>query len=239
MKLDERALRLVVLGSWSAFLLWLWLSGEVVRYLGPRTDWVATVGGITLAIVTVLYGLSVRRDRAARRPTAGRVAGTAAMLVPIAIAVIVSDSTLGSLAASKRLSARGVDIAALAELESGTAGKTSFLALSAAEKDPELARRRGIGPGSRVRLVGFVSAVGPGEADSFELSRFYITCCVADAIPIGVTIDPGELLAASVERDQWLEVTGSVVRVGAGYGIRAERIADVPQPPDPYLAFTP
>jgi putative membrane protein len=238
MTLDERTLRLVVLGSWSAFLLWLWLSGEVVRYLGPRTEWVVTVGGIALVAITILYGL-IGRDRRSGRPSAAAVTGTVAMLIPIATAVVVSDSTLGSLAASKRLSARGVDIAALAELESGAAGKASFLALSAAEEDPELARRKGIQPGSRVRLVGFVSRAGQGPGAPFEISRFYITCCVADAIPIGVTVDPGLLVEPSPERDQWLQVTGTVARFGDRYGIRAEGIAQIAQPSHPYLAFTP
>ena len=42
MTLDTRSLRLLVLWGWTLFLLWLWLTGEVLRYLGPRTQWVVT-----------------------------------------------------------------------------------------------------------------------------------------------------------------------------------------------------
>ena len=237
MTFDERALRVLILGAWSAFLLWLWLSGEVVRYLGPRTEWVATVGGIALAATAVAYAWRAR-GAPARPLTAGGLAGAAAMLLPLAVAALVADSTLGSYAASKRLAARGVDVAALAELDTGEARRASFLALAASGDDPELDRRHGIRPGERVRLVGFVATEPEAPGEPLELGRFYVTCCVADAVPVTVPVALGEIGATAPERDRWLEVTGTIARIGDGYGIRAERLVEVREPRRPYLGFT-
>lgn len=234
MTLDTRALRLLVLASWSVFLLWLWLSGEVLLYLGPRTDWVVTFGGIALAVATAVYAYTTRDGPPSTRPRRGELAGYAALLVPILVAALVSGGSLGALAASKKLTARGVDLAALAELEADRTSGISFLTLRGAGDDPELAAREGIHPGRPVRLVGFVSKPSASRGKPFELSRFYITCCVADAIPVGVDVlAPGR----SPAKDQWLEVTGAIARVGGELGIRAQRVRVLPQPAHPYLSF--
>jgi uncharacterized membrane protein YcgQ (UPF0703/DUF1980 family) len=71
---------------------------------------------------------------------------------------------------------------------------------------------------------------------SFTLSRFYITCCVADAVPVGVRV-----VAAGprpeVRRDAWLNVTGVLVRGDREWNVRALRIERIKPPADPYLSF--
>lgn len=236
MRFDERILRLAVLAAWSGFLIWLWLSGEVVRYLGPRTEWVAPLGGLALAATTLVYAW--RSRRAAARPlTAGAVGGAAAMLLPLAVAGLIGDATLGSHAASKRLAARGVDVAALADLEQGEARRGSFAAIAAAGDEPGEAGRRAVTPGDRVRIVGFVSALPDEAGGAFELSRFYINCCVADAIPISIPVDPAAVAAGPGALDEWVEVTGTIARFGDRYGIRAQRLTAVGQPARPYLGL--
>jgi putative membrane protein len=233
--LDTRALRLLVLASWSVFLLWLWLSGEVLLYLGPRTDWVVTFGAVALTGATAIYAYTTRDSTPTARPRAGELAGYAALLVPILVAALVSGGSLGALAASKKLTARGVDLAALAELEADRTQGISFLTLRGAGQDQELADREAIHPGRPVRLNGFVSETGDGRDEPFELSRFYITCCVADAIPVGIKVATRG--GPTPRKDQWLEVTGVVARFGDEFGIRAQKTTVVPRPAHPYLSF--
>jgi uncharacterized repeat protein (TIGR03943 family) len=235
--LDLRAFRLLVLVAWTAFFAWLWGSGEVVRYLGPRTEWVVPAGTIGLVLATAGYAYATRGGADSERPPRREVLGALALLLPIVTAALVANASLGSLAASKKLTARGVDVTALARLDSDKARPVSFLDLSAAGEDASFAREQNIRPGRPVELVGFVSK-GASARRPFELSRFYITCCVADALPVGVTVVPGVVRQASAERkDQWLAVTGTVVRRGRGYAVRAESIRKVTQPKDPYLSF--
>ena len=127
MRLNVRNLRIVVLFSWSAFLIWLWLSGQVLRYLGPRTSWVVTFGAIALTIATIGYLVTSSRSSEAERPVpVGQALASFAMLTPILMAMMLSGSSLGALAAANKLSARGVDLASLAESLSSGNSEVSF-----------------------------------------------------------------------------------------------------------------
>jgi uncharacterized repeat protein (TIGR03943 family) len=238
MSLDRASVRTVVLIGWSGFLFWLWVTDETLRYLGPRTQWLVPFGALTLAALAAANALAARGRPAQARPSARDLLGLAAMLLPIATGMLLAHSQLGALAASKKLTARGIDPAALAELASRNAAELSFLQINVAEKDPKFAAENNIRPGREVRLVGFVSAAAKHDHGPFELSRFYITCCVADSIPIGVAVRPADPRPATARRDQWLSVTGELVREGRRIALRATRVRSAATPKHPYLSFT-
>jgi uncharacterized membrane protein YcgQ (UPF0703/DUF1980 family) len=78
------------------------------------------------------------------------------------------------------------------------------------------------------------------QADSpkaaFQLGRFYITCCVADAIPVSVPVYR-TLAHGDFAKDSWLEVKGALARRGDGFVVDAEQIKRIPQPNHPYLPW--
>ena len=93
-------LRAIGLSAWCAFFVWLWVSGEMVRYLGPRTYWVIPFGAITLGIVAVAHiPLLGRAGASAGRRELGALA---MILAPILLVVAVPSPQLGTLAASRR-----------------------------------------------------------------------------------------------------------------------------------------
>jgi uncharacterized membrane protein YcgQ (UPF0703/DUF1980 family) len=57
-----------------------------------------------------------------------------------------------------------------------------------------------IRPGRTITLTGFVATPPRAETRDFELARFYITCCVADAIPVGVTVTSRARFTAAAKR---------------------------------------
>ncbi len=85
-----------------------------------------------------------------------------------------------------------------------------------------------------MQLTGFVTHAG---VDHFEMARFYIACCVADAIPVGLTVLPGTTHPVHVERDEWVTVTGAITRQADHYAVRGLRVTKVGQPKHPYLSF--
>ena len=237
MTLSVRNLRLLVLSAWAAFFAWLWLSGQVLRYLGPRTSWVVTFGALALTLATCVYAwLSSGGDDERRGLSGAETAGLLSLLTPILLALVLSGSSLGALAASQKLSARGIDLASLAESLSKGAKEVDFLQIKAAGDNPQEGETLGLSPGQQVDLTGFVMKPGAGPKSAFTLGRFYITCCVADAIPIGVTVRP-TLADGGYGKDTWLDVAGVLERKGGRYVVAAERIQKIPQPSDPYLAF--
>jgi putative membrane protein len=235
MRLDLRTIRAIGLVAWGALFGWLWLSGESVRYLGPRTQWVVPVGAIGLTLAAVAYLRATRDVPSAGAPPL-ELAGLVALVVPILAAATLAHAQLGSLAASNKLSSRGIDPAALARLASKDAHAIGFLQLNAAGRDVGLSRELGLAPGTPVRLVGFVSSE-PHGGRPFELSRFYITCCVADAVPVGVHVARGAVRRLEVKRDDWLEVTGELAHGRREWIIRALRVQHVDAPSNPYLSF--
>jgi uncharacterized repeat protein (TIGR03943 family) len=235
--LNVRNLRIVVLASWSAFLTWLWLSGQVLRYLGPRTSWVVTFGAIALTMATIVYAITSTRSSQAERPVAvGQALASLAMLTPILMAMMLSGSSLGALAAANKLSARGVDLASLAESLSSGDSEVSFLQIRAASDSSETAASLGIETGQQISLTGLVMEPNRAPTAPFGLGRFYITCCVADALPISVSVYP-TLVKGRYPKDEWLEVKGALAQRGNRYVVEAESIDPVSEPSNPYLSF--
>jgi uncharacterized repeat protein (TIGR03943 family) len=159
------------------------------------------------------------------------------LVLPMVAGLLLAHTQLGALAASRKLTARGIDPSALAELASRNASGVDFAQVQVAGHNPRFAAESGIRPGRDVSLEGFVLHVPKSRGRSFELARFYITCCVADSVPIGVTVEPADPHAPSYGRDDWLAVSGELVRRGSELRLRGTRIARIKAPKHPYLSF--
>jgi putative membrane protein len=231
MRLDLRSIRALALVAWAGVFAWLWATGESVRYLGPRTQWVVPVGAIGLTLAAVGYLYATRAESSSRIGLREGL-GLVGLVLPVMAAAVLANAQLGALAASNKLSSRGIDSSALARLASRDAKHIGFLQLNAAGRDEGLTRELGLGEGKSVELTGFVSSTGR----LFTLSRFYITCCVADAVPIGVRVSAGPR-GAKLEKDDWIDVTGALARGHREWIVRALRIEHVKPPSDPYLSF--
>lgn len=239
MTLDSHAARTLVLGCWSAFLAWLWVSGETARYLGPRTQWVVPFGALCLGLLAVAYGRSLRgAGDGPLRPRPKELLGLGAMIVPILFGCVLAHASLGSAAASKKLSARGVDPSQLAALDSQGSKGVGYLELKASEHNAAYAAKNGLHPGRSVQLLGFVQGSPKSARAPFQIARFYIGCCVADAVPLAITVLRDEIKPVELRKDQWVQLNGSVTRRGKGYVLQAETIKKVPQPHHPYLYFS-
>jgi uncharacterized repeat protein (TIGR03943 family) len=235
--LSYRTARLVVLLAWTALLAWLWASGEVARYLGPRTSWVVAFGAVALAVVTALYALWSDGGPDAARPLGtGETVGTLAMLAPVLLAVVMAHASLGALAASRKLASRGIDASRLEAVLASRASTVSFLELRTAERHHDYATQNDIRPGRQLTLEGFVMRASARPGDAFRLGRFYITCCVADSIPIDEAVLPAAG-SPPYPKDAWLRVSGPLVRRGRGFALRAARVTRIAEPEDPYLSF--
>jgi uncharacterized repeat protein (TIGR03943 family) len=237
MTVNPRTARLVVLAAWALFFLVLWVSNASDHYLGPRTQWVVPFGACTLALTALVYATSLIRSRGAgSRPlTLRETVGLLALMCPLALVLLVPNGALGSFAASRK-GAGTLFLHAAPPVPSSPAG-VSFLDIRVAEGDPAFAADAGIRNGLRVRLLGIPTSSKDVPAGTFELARFYIACCIADAQPVGVAVDPSGHRRPPAADDSWLEVTGKLVKRGKHYVVLAERIHAARKPSQPYLTF--
>jgi putative membrane protein len=228
-----RAGRAVILSAWAIFFAWLYLSGEMTRYLGPRTYWVVPFGAIGLGLAAGAH-LATLRTRRSRQLSWGRVGGLILFLLPMLAVLAVPRPDLGALAASRKSQAGGI-AAGVAQPEPVAGTDIRFLEISYSEESEEYANVVGAVDGKEVKLLGFVSDDDNGPEGTIGLARFYVSCCAADAIPYTVSIDTSEAGAGNYERDAWLDVSGALERRGEDLVVVAESIERTEEPDDPYL----
>jgi uncharacterized repeat protein (TIGR03943 family) len=232
MRLDpSRALKALGLSTWATTFMWLWLSGEQVRFIGPKTAWVVPFGAIALTLAAVAYLATVVTRDAVARPAIGEMLGTILLITPVLLLATVPDPSLGALAAQRK-GAKNIRLSA--PTKSGR--YLDVFAVAYAGQDPEFARKIGAVPGQAVSLRGLLADRDASTPD-FDVVRFRIRCCAADATPYAVTVWPGN--GASVpdtgQDDQWVAVDGVLTKGSNGtLQVQATAIKAVASPARPY-----
>ena len=227
----RRALRAIVLLCWSGFFAWLWISGEMTRYLGPRTYWVVIFGAVSLGAAAVAHLVTLRRSEGTTGIVASDAAGALVLLIPLLAVLIVPNAQLGAQAASRKASSGGFAAASLLPIPD-PGEEISFREIHYASESAEYAGAAGIASGVEVELVGFVTHPA-GAPGTFSLTRFYVSCCAADAIPYSVPISAPAGEGRS--EDDWLRVTGTLVDTPDGWLLEATEISASEPPEEPYL----
>lgn len=225
-------LKALILTAWAGFFIWLLVTGEIYRYIGPRTYWVVIFGAVCLTAAALSYAVLVMRSQP-ERASGRQFVGIAVLLVPILMVVLVPKPSLGSLAASRKLT--GGPTAALAiqpsALQPGE--EVSFQEISYAAESAEYAAVLGLSNGYQVRLTGFVSDADTGIDGALSLTRFSIFCCAADAVPYTVPVRAPTGSAYAL--DTWLDVEGTLVQEGDRWVVQADRVLEVDEPSNPYI----
>jgi uncharacterized repeat protein (TIGR03943 family) len=249
MGLPARPLRAAILIVWAGFFVALWFGGDADRYLGPRTTWVVPFGAITLSLAAIGYGLLTLRDLgdgSRKRLTTLESASYFALLIPILAVFIAPRAELGAQAARKKSTNAnlaavelGKDRKAAAQAAASAAATNDqvadidFLSLASVTTDPGYAKDIGVKPGTRVRFLGFT--VRTGKHDRFQLARFLISCCAADAVPVFVEV---KAMGNEIPADNaWVDVAGRLEQHKGKLIVEAESITPAEQPDEPYLTF--
>ncbi|MCA9971713.1 MAG: TIGR03943 family protein, partial [Anaerolineales bacterium] len=212
--------RVFVLLALGAFLVSRLLNDVILLYINQRYVWLTALGGAGLLFLGVSYWL--RPSPAAHHDHdhvhdhdhahdghshAIHWAGLVIVALPVVLGLMIPARPLGAGA----LANRSVDPAALPAVPP-PADNTS-MAIPPAERnvlDWQILFQQAADPapfaGLEARVVGFVYRGSDFPADSFMVSRYALSCCVADAAPIGLLVrwpDTADLAA-----DQWVEVHG-------------------------------
>jgi putative membrane protein len=225
----NRLARGLVLSAWAGFFAWLRLSGEVTRYLGPRTYWVVTFGGAALAIAALAHLVTGWRTSWSIRKA--DVAAIVVLLVPILAVVLVPRAELGSLAASRKSTGGGLASVSSVIPEPDANREIQFIDLHYANESSSYANAMGIVEGMPIELTGFVTHPPESPEDGFALTRFYVSCCAADAIPYSVMV----IEESDFSDDTWLNIAGNIQLVGDQFAVVASRVERIDAPKDPYL----
>jgi len=193
---------------------------------------VVPFGAVVLVGAAILAGLAARG--APRRAGARETAGLLILLSPMLALLAVPSPDLGALAVSRKSGPGGVPALGSAPPPRSPTGPLSVVDLQEASRSAEYAQRRGVRDGRRVELLGFVSRAPDRAGGAFDLARFSIFCCAADAVPYVARIR-GASAGVAPREDDWLRVRGTVVREGDGFVVVADRVTPERAPANPYL----
>jgi putative membrane protein len=240
----EIALKSVVLAA-SGLMLWSKInSGALAFYINARFEWLVFAGAVLyLALaLTLLFQLIQPRPTGAIPVT---VIQGRARLSWVAVVMLALPAVIGYVAPARPLGAsaiasRGIGLQsaparpgnAVIAQKTGPKNILDWLRDISRSGDPTTLS------GQQADVVGFVYRDDPRfNGAQFMVSRFTVSCCVADASAIGLIVETGDM--AKLKQDQWVRVVGRFT-VGEFGGekipvIKAEKIEDTTQPAQPYL----
>jgi uncharacterized repeat protein (TIGR03943 family) len=220
----------LVLAAWAALFWFLLLSGRDALYLSSRTSWVVPMAAVLLTAASVGRGLSVRTRTP--EPLGRREAWVLGLMVlPVVVLLVLPTGTLGQFSAGKR-SAFGAGGIATSVGDIAT-GQLTLIDVAAAQTSKEGEQALAKRAGETVDFVGFVTRYPDTPVDEFLLTRYIITCCLADATIAQVrvvNVTPGRF-----QSNDWVEVRGTVFPIGREVIVSASTVSAVPRPSKPYL----
>jgi len=227
----SRVLDCLALGSWAAVFWFLLIADRTSLFLSTRTAWVVPTGAILLTVGLIGRLLSLRSEEP--KPITARSAwGIGLIVLPVITVLALPPASLGSYAASRRSTfSSGGTVASAEEIASGD--------LSLLDVAGGLRSRDGVAAladraGENVDFTGFVTRDPGAPADEFVLTRFLVSCCVADALSVNVRVvgaPPGRFKA-----DEWVRVSGRFYPLGRDVIVDSTDIVVVERPKRPYLS---
>jgi uncharacterized repeat protein (TIGR03943 family) len=217
-----------------AVVLRLTVTGTYRRYVRPEMgDWLFIAGVIIVALgvvtlVQAIRGAEVHEAHGHDDEHAHGVGVGWLLLAPIAALLLVAPPTLGSYGVGRAGAVNVKSGAAIFEPLPRGGPPRAMTLLEYVERSFE---HQGASlRGAPVQLTGFVAAP---ESDRFELARYQIACCAADAVASVVRVTGAS--GSRPARDQWVTVTGTFTPAADGVPeLHAVSLAEIPTPEDPY-----
>jgi uncharacterized repeat protein (TIGR03943 family) len=221
----------VALATWAATFWFLLATGRWSLYLSTRTSWLVPVGAVLLTAAALGRFASARVHRGPE-PLGARRAWTLGLIVlPAVLVLALPPAALTSYAAGRRSGFVGGGVTGSVD-DIGT-GSLTLIDVAAAQTSKEgldaLERRAG----ERVSFDGFVVRSAGTPADEILLTRYIVTCCVADATIAQVRVV--NVPAGRFGEDQWVRVIGPIYPLGRDVIVDATDVVGIPTPSRPYL----
>jgi uncharacterized repeat protein (TIGR03943 family) len=220
----------LVMAAWAGLFWFILIDGRTGLYLSTRTAWVVPLGAC-LATAAAALRLASARTTHAQGLSIRESWMLGVVALPVVILLAMPPATLGTYAAGRRSGFVGSGVSASAgSLDSGTITLIDVAAAQASKEGQAALVRHA---GAQVVFDGLVTNEAGGGAGEFLLTRFIITCCVADATIAQVKVvdaPPGQLAD-----NEWVRVSGRIYPLGGDVLIDASSVVPIEAPQHPYL----
>jgi uncharacterized repeat protein (TIGR03943 family) len=240
MKAWLKPLALVALGL---FLYNRLTRGYLQYYINWRFSWLILFAATGFTIIALSYRYRSRgseTDSSADNGSHSDPVGWSSLVLlalTVAVGVIVSPKPLGAaVAANRNIQVSSLGSVSQVDSESSLeeAGNRTILDwLIAFQEESSLSAFNG----QEATVIGFVYQDDRFDNDLFTVGRFVVSCCVADATPVGLLVRWSQ--AETLENDTWVQVSG---RFELGHFedeaiviLVAEAVTPISVPDQPYL----
>ncbi len=227
-------LKALILVLMAIFFTDLLVSGKLFLYIGPRFAWLSGLALVLFIVVAGAYNL-VRREPDGGYPEhqTSSIWPLLITALPLALGTILPARPLGASAVSTRGVSTVVPVNVGSVLKVEPARRTVLDWVQAMVANPDPAAL----DGQQADVIGFVYRDVRFSPKQFMVARFTITCCVADALAIGVVVSADD--TARYTADSWVRVKGQF-HAGELDGQKmavlvASDIAPIQAPEQPYL----
>ena len=219
-----------VLAAWAVLFWALVATGRTGLYLSARTAWLVPLGAGLMTVAAVGRLATARTTHDERLGDRDRWL-VAAVALPVVLLLALPTTTLGAFAAGRRATFSGGG--GLITPDDFEHGPLTMVHVAAAQGGGENLSRLRSRAGEEVTLDGFVVRNPDTPPDELLLTRFIVTCCVADATTAQVrvvNVPPGRY-----DEGDWIEVSGRIFPVARQVLVAAGGIERIPPPDSPYL----
>ena len=239
---DEPSSKLGIAWAKTAILLamglyftWLIISGNLTNYINQRFAWLAVVGAAIFILLSLVNAYSILMGEDDDCHEHFQIGWDILLVValPLVLALLIPSRSLGIEAVNGGISLSPV----------GVASPSAFLRSPLDRNILDWLREfdRAASPaafdGTAADVIGFVYREPLFGDDNFMLSRFTMSCCVADAFPIGMPVSASD--ASNYETGVWVRVQGKLEAADFNGDIMPVLVADsieaVEEPRQPYL----
>lgn len=236
--------------AWGILMLKYWLTGKLRLLIHPDYFWLVIFGGFGLLALGTLRAQSLlsmlRRSRASRiilPQTVQHISlfppgwSSTLLLITALLGFIITPRVFTSQTAIERGVAdtlsmtRSHPVSFRSTKPPQERSLIDWIRILNVYPEPETYR------GQKVKVQGFVIHPKEMPEQYLMLARFVITCCAADAYPVGL---PVKLTGnrSAYPQDTWLEVEGQMIaETLAGkrqLTIQATSLKPIPEPKNPY-----
>lgn len=209
-------LDVLAIAAWGSLMLKYWLTGKLNLLIHPDYFWLVSTGGCSLLLVAILKAWQLLRQR--RRAVAPMQ--HVSLLPPGFSSVLLLATAIVGLMFTPRVFAsqtaigRGVTDFLVATRSHPQAFRSSVKPEERSLVD--WVRTLNVYPepdaytGQKVNVQGFVIHPPELPPEYLLLSRFVITCCAADAYPVGLPVKLTQNRSV-YPPDTWLQVEGQML----------------------------
>ena len=251
----KQTIKVILLIALGIFLLSRLLNGTLSFYIHPRFNVLILLTAVGLTALGIGYAIQQRRESAhvhdedhehehahehAHSHDVSWV-GLLLLALPVLLGLLVEPRPLGAAALQNReinvsgsaltssSAPEGSDLSVIAN--AGERNILDWLYLFQRSTDPASFN------GEEAHVVGFVYRDDRFADTQFMVSRFTVSCCVADAAPIGLIVEWPD--TAVLPSDSWVEVSGTL-QAGTFNGVEmpvlvADSVTPTETPSQPYL----